>query len=87
MSALVAGVPQIVVPGAGVRTKHARLIAALGAGLAVPLDALTPASLERPATDPVLRAAAGEVAAEIAADIAAIPAPSELVGDRSALVR
>jgi UDP:flavonoid glycosyltransferase YjiC (YdhE family) len=83
MSALVAGVPQIVVPGAGDRTRHARLIAERGAGLAVPLDELTPASLERLATDPALRAAAGEVAAEIAA----MPAPSEVVEELAALVR
>jgi UDP:flavonoid glycosyltransferase YjiC (YdhE family) len=83
MSALVAGVPQIVVPGAGDRTRHARLIAERGAGLAVPLDELTSASLERLATDPALRAAADEVAAEIAA----MPAPSEIVEELAALVR
>ncbi|MCZ2826115.1 MULTISPECIES: nucleotide disphospho-sugar-binding domain-containing protein [unclassified Modestobacter] len=83
MSALAAGVPQIVVPGAGDRTKHSRLVAARGAGLAVPLDELTSATLERLATDPELRATAGEGAAEIAT----MPDPSEVVGDLEALVR
>jgi UDP:flavonoid glycosyltransferase YjiC (YdhE family) len=83
MSALVAGVPQIVVPGAGDRTKHARLIAERGAGLAVPLDELDSATLERLATDPGLRTAAGDVAAQIAA----MPAPSEVVRELVALVR
>ncbi|MDQ1663273.1 MAG: hypothetical protein QOJ68_3253 [Blastococcus sp.] len=83
MSALVAGVPQIVVPGAGDRTRHARLIAERGAGLAVPLQELTAASLERLVTDPALRTAAGEVAAEIAA----MPAPSAVVAELAALAR
>jgi UDP:flavonoid glycosyltransferase YjiC (YdhE family) len=83
MSALVAGVPQIVVPGAGDRTRHARLIAERGAGLAVPLDELTAASLERLASDPALRESAGEVAAEIAA----MPAPSDVVEELAARVR
>jgi UDP:flavonoid glycosyltransferase YjiC (YdhE family) len=75
LTALAAGVPQIVVPGAGDRTTHARLIAARGAGLAVPLDRLSPASLEQLTGDPALRASAGEVSAEIAA----MPHPRELV--------
>jgi UDP:flavonoid glycosyltransferase YjiC (YdhE family) len=82
MSALVAGVPQIVVPGAGDRTRHARLIAERGAGLSVALDELTSASLEQLATDPALRATAGEVAAEIAA----MPAPSAVVDELVATV-
>jgi UDP:flavonoid glycosyltransferase YjiC (YdhE family) len=82
MSALAAGVPQIVVPGAGDRTRHARLIAERGAGLAVSLDELTPASLERLATDSALRATAGEVAAEIAA----MPAPAAVVDELVAMV-
>ncbi|MCZ2848547.1 hypothetical protein [Modestobacter sp. VKM Ac-2978] len=49
----------------------------------MPLDELTSATLERLATDPVLRATAGEVAAEIAT----MPDPSEVVGDLEALVR
>ena len=82
MSALVAGVPQLVVPGAGDRTRHARLIAERGAGLAVPLRDRDAAALERLANDSALRTAAGEVAAEIAA----MPAPSEVVGTLAALV-
>jgi UDP:flavonoid glycosyltransferase YjiC (YdhE family) len=82
MSALVAGVPQIVVPGAGDRTRHARLVAERGAGLAVPLRELTADSLERLASDTALRAAAGEVAAEIAA----MPPPADVVAELADLV-
>ena len=56
--------------------RRARLLAERGAGLSVPLDRLTTASLERLVTDPALRTAAGEVAAEMAA----MPHPRELVG-------
>jgi UDP:flavonoid glycosyltransferase YjiC (YdhE family) len=82
MSALVAGVPQLVVPGAGDRTRHARLIAERGAGLAVPLRELSAASLERLVTDSTLRTAAGELAVEIAA----MPPPSAVVAELAALV-
>ncbi|MEX5717302.1 glycosyltransferase [Geodermatophilus maliterrae] len=75
MSALAAGVPQVVVPGAGDRTVHARLIAARGAGLAVPAKEITTATLEQLVGDPVLRWKAQEVAAEIAA----MPPPADLV--------
>jgi UDP:flavonoid glycosyltransferase YjiC (YdhE family) len=75
MAALAAGVPQVVVPGAGDRTVHARLVADRGAGLAVPASDITAGTLERLVTDPGLGAAAREVAAEIAA----MPAPGELV--------
>ena len=75
MAALAAGVPQVVVPGAGDRTVHARLVAERGAGLAVPTAEISAATLERLVTAPELRAAAREVAAEIAA----MPPPGELV--------
>jgi UDP:flavonoid glycosyltransferase YjiC (YdhE family) len=75
MSALAVGVPQVVVPGPGDRTVHARLVAARGAGLAVPAAGITAETLERLVGDAALAAAAGEVAAEIAA----MPAPAELV--------
>jgi UDP:flavonoid glycosyltransferase YjiC (YdhE family) len=75
MTALAAGVPQVVVPGPGDRTLHAGLVAARGAGLAVPVQEITAATLDRVVTDPELAQAAREVAAEIAA----MPAPSELV--------
>jgi UDP:flavonoid glycosyltransferase YjiC (YdhE family) len=75
MAALAAGVPQVVVPGAGDRTVHARLVAERGAGLAVPTPEISAATLERLVTEPALRTAAGEVAAEIAA----MPPPAELV--------
>jgi UDP:flavonoid glycosyltransferase YjiC (YdhE family) len=66
LTALAAGVPQLVVPGAGDRTAHARLVAARGAGLGVPLAELSTESLMRLVGEPGLRSAAGEVAAEIA---------------------
>ena len=81
MTALAAGVPQMVVPGAGDRTVHARLLAERGAGLAVPLDQMTAAAFERLVSDAGLAAAAREVAEEIAA----MPAPSEVVDDLVAL--
>jgi UDP:flavonoid glycosyltransferase YjiC (YdhE family) len=75
MSALAAGVPQVVLPGAGDRTVHAGLIAARGAGLAVPAKEITREVLERLVGDVGLRDASREVAAEIAA----MPPPEELV--------
>ncbi|MFP5373170.1 MAG: glycosyltransferase, partial [Actinomycetes bacterium] len=62
MTALAAGVPQLVVPGAGDRTEHARLVAARGAGLAVPARRITPGTLERLVTDPALASCARELA-------------------------
>jgi UDP:flavonoid glycosyltransferase YjiC (YdhE family) len=81
LTALAAGVPQLVVPGAGDRTVHAELVAARGAGLAVPAKDLTAAHLERLVSDPGLARAAREVAAEMAA----MPAPRELVEPLAAL--
>jgi UDP:flavonoid glycosyltransferase YjiC (YdhE family) len=83
MTALAAAVPQIVVPGAGDRTEHARLIAARGAGLSVPTSQMNAAALERLVTDPALASSAREVAAEIAA----MPAPADLVEPLVALAR
>jgi UDP:flavonoid glycosyltransferase YjiC (YdhE family) len=75
LTALAAGVPQLVVPGAGDRRVHAELVAARGAGLAVPAREITAAALERLVGDPALARAAREVADEMAA----MPAPAELV--------
>jgi UDP:flavonoid glycosyltransferase YjiC (YdhE family) len=83
MSALAAGVPQVVVPGAGDRTVHARLVAARGAGLAVPAAEITTATLEQLVGDPVL----GRNAREVAAEIAAMPPPADLVEPLVALTR
>jgi UDP:flavonoid glycosyltransferase YjiC (YdhE family) len=83
LTALAAGVPQLVVPGAGDRRVNAELVAARGAGLGLALSEITPAALDRLVSDSALRAAAGEVAAEIAA----MPSPSEVAGDLAALVR
>jgi UDP:flavonoid glycosyltransferase YjiC (YdhE family) len=81
MTALVAGVPLVVVPGAGDRTLHAQLVQARGAGLAVPAQDITAATLGRLVSDPELARSAGEVAAEIAA----MPAPAQLVEPLAAL--
>lgn len=83
MTALAAGAPQIVVPGAGDRTEHARLVARRGAGLAVPTGEMDAAALERLVCDPRLASSAREVAAEIAA----APPPADLVEPLAALVR
>ena len=83
MTALAAGIPQVVVPGPGDRTVHARLIAARGAGLAVPAKEITGEVLERLVEDDDLKKASGEVAAEIAA----MPPPAELVEPLVALAR
>jgi UDP:flavonoid glycosyltransferase YjiC (YdhE family) len=83
MAALAAGLPQVVVPGAGDRTVHARLVAARGAGLAVPQDEIDPQTLLRLVSDPALRQASQEVAAEIAA----MPAPADLVEPVLAVAR
>jgi UDP:flavonoid glycosyltransferase YjiC (YdhE family) len=83
MAALAAGVPQVVVPGAGDRTVHARLVATRGAGLAVPQDEIDAETLHRLVSDPSLRQASQEVAAEIAA----MPAPGDLVDPLLAVAR
>ena len=81
MTALATGTPQIVVPGAGDRTRHARLVAARGAGLSVPLDEMSAHVLERLAADRSLAAAARDVAAEIAT----MPGPDDVVEELAAL--
>ena len=75
LTALAAGLPQLVAPGAGDRTVHAEMVAARGAGLAVPAKGITRADLERLVNDPSLRTSAQEVAGEMAA----MPHPRELV--------
>lgn len=75
LTALAAGLPQVVVPGSGDRRTHAELVAARGAGFAVEAKRITAADLERLVGDPGLAAAAGEVAEEIAA----MPHPAALV--------
>jgi UDP:flavonoid glycosyltransferase YjiC (YdhE family) len=83
LNALSAGVPQLVVPGAGDRRHNAGLVARRGAGLAVEAKAITAEDLNELITHPGLRAAAREVSAEIAA----MPAPETLVPELEALVR
>jgi UDP:flavonoid glycosyltransferase YjiC (YdhE family) len=83
LTALSAGIPQLVVPGTGDRTVNAELVARRGVGLAVPAARITSGHLEQLATDPALAAATREVAEEIAT----MPAPADMVGDLTALVR
>jgi UDP:flavonoid glycosyltransferase YjiC (YdhE family) len=81
LTALAAGVPQLVVRGAGDRRTNGDLLAARGAGLAVEPGGITRALLERLVSDPALATAAREVAAEMAA----MPAPADVVPDLLAL--
>jgi UDP:flavonoid glycosyltransferase YjiC (YdhE family) len=83
LNGLSAGVPQLVVPGAGDRRHNAGLVARRGAGLAVEAKAITAGHLTRLIGDPDLRAAARELSAEIAA----MPAPETVVPELAALVR
>jgi UDP:flavonoid glycosyltransferase YjiC (YdhE family) len=80
---LAAGIPQLVVPGAGDRKVNAELLTARGAGFAVPAERITAADLERLVGDAGLARAAREVADEIAA----MPHPDQLVPDLVALAR
>jgi UDP:flavonoid glycosyltransferase YjiC (YdhE family) len=77
LDAVAAGVPQLVVPGPGDRRRNAELIAARGAGLAVPTKQITAAHLNALVTDARL----GDNAREVAQEIAAMPAPEERVAD------
>ncbi len=81
LTALAAGLPQLVVRGAGDRRVNADLVAARGAGLAADLRDVPRPLLDRLVTDPGLRTAAGEVAAEMAA----MSQPVELVPRLTAL--
>lgn len=74
LAALEAGVPQLVVRGAGDRTHNAEVVQHSGAGLAGP-PRLTPAQLSRLLTDESL----AQRAKEISAEIASMPPASELV--------
>ncbi|GAA0452019.1 glycosyl transferase [Actinoplanes capillaceus] len=75
LAALAAGVPQLIVRGAGDRRHNAELVAARGAGIAADERDITPELLTRLISDPVVAMAAREVSAEIAA----MPPPRDLV--------
>jgi hypothetical protein len=75
LGGLAAGVPQLATPGAGDRKHNAEMLAARGAGLAVPAKAITADDLDQLLTDQSVHTAAKEVAAEIAA----MPAPETVV--------
>lgn len=83
LTALAAGVPQLVVAGAADRRFNARLVAARGAGLAVTSQLIDAATLTTVLTAAPLRAAAAEVADEMAA----MPSPEEIAPELAALVR
>ena len=83
LTALAAGTPQLVVRGAGDRRANAELVAGRGAGVAVDLEEITPAVLQRLVSEPAISASAREVAAEIVA----MPHPTELVAPLTELAR
>jgi UDP:flavonoid glycosyltransferase YjiC (YdhE family) len=83
LSALAAGLPQLVIPGVGDRRYNADVVAARGAGLAMPAGKITAEVLTRLVTDPAMAASAQEVRDEIAA----MPPPAELVARLAALAR
>ncbi|HEX7309183.1 nucleotide disphospho-sugar-binding domain-containing protein [Lentzea sp.] len=74
LGALAAGVPQLVEPGPGDRTVHARTLSGRGAGLAARPEDVTPALLTRLVEDSKLQRAAGEVRDEISG----MPSPAEV---------
>ncbi|MEV6344061.1 nucleotide disphospho-sugar-binding domain-containing protein [Actinoplanes sp. NPDC051851] len=82
LGGLAAGVPQLTTPGAGDRTHNSGVLAARGAGFAVPARSITADHLTRLLTDPALRTAAQQVAAEIAA----MPDPATVVPELEKLV-
>jgi UDP:flavonoid glycosyltransferase YjiC (YdhE family) len=75
LAALDAGVPQLIVNGAGDRRHNGKVVADRGAGLAADERDLSAALLTRLVTDRRLASAASEVSAEMRA----MPASSELV--------
>lgn len=81
LTALAAGIPQLLVPGPGDRRENSELVARRGAGLAVEAKRITARDLERLVSDDRLATTAREVAAEIAA----MPHPADLVEDLTAL--
>ncbi len=80
--AFAAGIPQLVLTGAGDRTFNARLVARRGAGLALSARQITAEALTRLVTDPAL----AEAAVEVQRELAAMPAADELVPRLAALV-
>jgi UDP:flavonoid glycosyltransferase YjiC (YdhE family) len=83
LAAMSAGVPQVLVPGAGDRRYNAGLVETRGVGLARVTSAIDAATLRRLTGDDDLRANALAVRDEIAA----MPAPQTLVPRLAGLVR
>jgi len=82
LSALAAGVPQLVEPGPGDRTVHATAITERGAGFKAGAGEITPELLAELITSPKLQKAAGDVSDEIAA----MPSPAEVAGQWESLL-
>jgi UDP:flavonoid glycosyltransferase YjiC (YdhE family) len=83
LTALHAGVPQLIINGAGDRRHNAGLIAARGAGIAADESEIDAGTLTRLVSEPALAVAAGEVRDEMAA----MPAPETLVPWLESLAR
>ncbi|MEU4560718.1 glycosyltransferase [Actinoplanes sp. NPDC023936] len=75
LAALHAGIPQLVVRGAGDRRHNAELVAARGAGIAVDERSIGPEVISRLLSD----ASLAEAAREVSAEMAAMPHPDEVV--------
>ena len=82
LTALAAGIPQLVEPGPGDRTNHANAISTRGAGLKAAAQEITPELLNRLLTNPALQKAAGEVGDEIAA----MPSPTTIAAQWESLL-
>jgi UDP:flavonoid glycosyltransferase YjiC (YdhE family) len=83
LAAMAAGVPQLVVPGAGDRRYNAGLVQARGLGLTVDTKSIDTCALRRLVTEPAIRSHALALRDEIAA----MPAPDTLVPRLEALTR
>jgi UDP:flavonoid glycosyltransferase YjiC (YdhE family) len=75
LTAMAAGVPQFVVPGAGDRRYNAGLVEARGVGLTGDTRSINASALRRLVTDPGIR----ENAAALREEIAAMPTPDSLI--------
>ncbi len=79
MTALTAGVAQVVVPLVGDQHLNAERLTAIGAGMSVPDDVTRPAEVRRLVAELLSGAPQRRRAAEIADQIRAMPSPSQVV--------
>jgi UDP:flavonoid glycosyltransferase YjiC (YdhE family) len=82
LTAVAAGLPQIVLPQGADQFGNATAVSQRGVGFTAEPDQFGPDILNRLLTDPALRAAAGEVQRELAA----MPAPAALVAQLAKLI-